>query len=104
MPNGEKRGDDAGNAATAGCTCVSAGIEILAALVLSVCAGWGQLIAQQSRAAATAGVSTCICANRQQSIIPGSVECSGTPASTLPPSARTSAKAESRFIIANRTI
>ena len=83
------------------------GNDTLPAVALSVCAGCGQLIAQQSRATATAGETTCICANWQQSIMPleeFSFECKGTPASTLPPSAKTSAKAESRFIIANRTI
>ncbi len=78
------------------------GGDALLAVALSVCAGCGQLIAQQRRAVATAGESTCICASLQQSIMPLiSFECSGTPASALPPNAKTSAKAESRFIIAN---
>jgi hypothetical protein len=106
LPNAEKRGEVAGNAATAGWTGATAGVDVLAALVLSVCAGCGQLMPQQSRAAAASGESICICASLQQSIMPVmlhslSFECSGTPASTLTPSARTSAKAESRFIITN---
>ena len=95
-----------GNAALAGYTGVTRGSETLLAPVLSVCAGRGQLIAQQSRAVASSGELPRISARLQQSIMPlmvhsFSFECSGRPASALPPSVTTRTKDVSHFLIAN---
>lgn len=72
----------------------------------------GQLTAQQSCAAVTSGVSAVARALAQQSMPPlipcmlhsCSLECSGIPASALPPSAAIRIRDVSHFAIASQTV